>query len=136
MPDFEQDGSEEQGTGAAGTLTKSNAADRAAISEALERAIPLDGLDPHDHQALVGVDHWQDIKLKKTYAKWLLRLVALQLFITDAVFVAYAWAGRQWELDTSVIQVWLGSTLVELIGVALVVTRYLFPRRDKSPDGP
>ena len=100
----------------------------------MEGAIPLEGLDPHDHKALVGVDHWQDIQLKKTYAKWLLRLVAAQLVIADAVFVAYAWAGKQWELDASVIQVWLGSTLVELIGVALVITRYLFPRRDRSPD--
>jgi hypothetical protein len=133
MPDFEQGSSDGQGTATSGTLSKSTATDRAVISEALEGAIPLEGLDPHDHKALVGVDHWQDIQLKKTYARWLLRLVALQLLITDAVFIAYAWAGRQWELDTSVIQVWLASTLVELIGVALVITRYLFPRRDQSP---
>ena len=94
----------------------------------------MEGLDPHDHKALVGVDHWQDIQLKKTYAKWLLRLVAAQLLIADVVFIAYAWAGNNWDLDASVIQVWLGSTLVELIGVALVITRYLFPRRDRNGD--
>lgn len=32
----------------------------------------------------------------------------------------------------AVVQVWLVATLVELIGVVLVITRYLFPRRDGS----
>jgi hypothetical protein len=98
----------------------------------LEGTAPPEKLDPHDHEALVGIDHWQDITLKKTYAKWLLWLVSAQLLVADAVFVAYAWAGERWELEAAVIQVWLIATLVELIGVALVVTRYLFPRRDRS----
>lgn len=108
----------------------SKLAEAGVSEETLERAIQLDGLDPHDHVALVGLDHWQDIQLKRTYAKWLLILVAAQLFIADGVFVAYAWAGENWHLETGVVQVWLASTLVELIGVALVITRYLFPRRD------
>jgi len=62
----------------------------------------------------------------------LLRLVAAQLFVADAVFIAYAWAGRQWDLEPGVIQFWLGATIVELIGVALVVTQYLFPKRDRD----
>lgn len=106
-----------------------------AISEAvIEGAVPIKGLDPHDHKALVGIDRWQDIQLKKSYARWLLILVAAQLVVADAVFIAYAWAGSHWHLDASVVQFWLAATLVELIGVALVITRYLFPRRDLSPD--
>jgi hypothetical protein len=117
-------------------LSKSSALDEAGISEEdLARGIPLEGLDPHDHKLLLGIDHWQDIQLKKTYAKWLLRLVAAQLVIADAVFVAYAWAGKDWNVEPAVIQFWLGATLVELIGVALVITRYLFPRRDRYGDG-
>jgi hypothetical protein len=98
----------------------------------LEGMVLPEELNPHDHEALVGIDHWQDITLKKTYAKWLLWLVNAQLLVTDLVFVAYAWVGRRWELETGVIQIWLIGTLVELIGVALVITRYLFPRRDNS----
>jgi hypothetical protein len=79
---------------------------------------------------LKGLDHWQDIQLKKSYAMALLRLVAGQLFVADVVFIVYAWAGRDWDLDPGVIQFWLGATIVELIGVALVVTQYLFPKRD------
>jgi hypothetical protein len=94
--------------------------------------VSFEGLDPHDHEALKGIDHWQDIHLKKSYAKRLLRLVTLQLFIADAVFIAYAWAGKNWNLEPEVIQIWLGATLIELIAVALVITQYLFPPRDRD----
>lgn len=103
--------------------------------EEIKHGISFEDLDPHDHEALRGIDHWQDIHLKKSYATNLLRLVALQLLIADAVFIAYAWAGMHWRLDSEVIQIWLGATLIELIAVALVVTQYLFPRRDRTPPG-
>jgi hypothetical protein len=110
----------------------SKLAEAGISQEDLENAVPLEGLDPHDHKALVGIDHFQDIKLKKKYANWLLWLITIQLVVADAVFVVYAWEGKHWQLDPSVIQVWLIATLVELIGVALVITRYLFPRRDRQ----
>jgi hypothetical protein len=105
----------------------------AGISEeVIQSGISFKDLDPHDHAALRGIDHWQDILLKKSYATALLRLVAVQLFVADAVFIVYAWVGMHWRLDAGVIQVWLAATLVELIGVALVITQYLFPRRDRD----
>jgi len=108
------------------------AARRRLEEGALERAEPVGDLDPYDPLRLRGEDHRQDISLKKTYAWGLLILVGSQLFIADAVFGAYAWAGEHWHLDPAVIQVWLATTLVELIGVVTVVTRYLFPRRDQA----
>jgi hypothetical protein len=119
--------------GPASSVAESSKLAEAGISEeVIEQASSIEGLDPHDHEALKGLDHWQDIQLKKSYAMSLLRLVAAQLFVADAVFIAYAWAGRQWDLEPGVIQFWLGATIVELIGVALVVTQYLFPRRDRD----
>ncbi|MGN6215575.1 MAG: hypothetical protein ACTHN7_01245 [Solirubrobacterales bacterium] len=114
----------------------SKLAEAGISQEDLENAVPLEGLDPHDHKALVGIDHFQDIKLKKKYANWLLWLITIQLVVADAVFVAYAWAGEHWHLEAGVIQIWLVATLVELIGVALVITRYLFPRRDRQTPSP
>jgi hypothetical protein len=114
----------------------SKLAEAGISQEDLENAMPMEGLDPHDHQALVGIDHFQDIKLKKKYANWLLWLITIQLVVADAVFVVYAWEGEHWQLDPAVIQVWLITTLVELIGVALVITRYLFPRRDRQTPSP
>jgi hypothetical protein len=102
--------------------------------EEIKHGVSFEGLDPHDHEALKGIDHWQDINLKKSYAKSLLWLVTAQLFIADAVFVAYAWAGMHWRLEGEVIQIWLGATLIELVSVALVITQYLFPRRDRASE--
>ncbi len=133
---MEEDGgsTEPKSSSSAKGLTKGSKLAEAGVSESdIQQAVSLEGLDPHDHPLLVGIDHLQDIRLKKTYATWLLRLVTVQLIVADAVFITYAWAGEHWRLDTSVIQVWLVATLVELIGVALVVTRNLFPRRDRKP---
>jgi hypothetical protein len=119
--------------GPASSAAESSKLAEAGISEeTIERGSPLEGLDFHDHEALKGLDHWQDIQLKRSYAMALLRLVAGQLFVADAVFIVYAWAGRGWDLEPSVVQFWLGATIVELIGVALVVTQYLFPKRDQN----
>jgi hypothetical protein len=111
---------------------RSKLAEAGISEETIEQGLSLQNLDPHDHAALKGLDHWQDIVLKRWYAQALLVLVAFQLAVADAVFIAYAWAGKGWRLEAGVIEVWLGATLVELIGVALVITRYLFPRRDAS----
>jgi hypothetical protein len=73
----------------------------------------------------------QDRELKLSYATWLRRLLAAQLAIADLVFVAYAWAGREWHLDPAVIDIWLGATVVQVVGIVLVVTRHLFPQRDR-----
>jgi hypothetical protein len=114
----------------------SKLAEAGISQEDVENAVPLEGLDPHDHKALVGIDHFQDIKLKKKYATWLLWLITIQLVVADTVFIVYAETGKHWQLEASVIQVWLIATLVELIGVALVITRYLFPRRDRQTPSP
>jgi hypothetical protein len=72
----------------------------------------------------------QDLELKKLYGNRLLWLVTVQLAIADIVFILYFIVGVHWDLPEGVIYVWLITTLVELVGIATVVTRYLFPRRD------
>lgn len=75
-------------------------------------------------------DHHQDIKLKRIYAVSLLIALGIQLLIADGVFVAYVWAGENWRVSPDVVNVWMGAAVVQVIGVVIVVTRYLFPRRD------
>lgn len=74
----------------------------------------------------------QEIELRRTYANGLLRILTGQLVIAGAVFVAFAWAGKDWNLSTAVIDTWLGAVVVQVIGVVLVVTRHLFPQRDSK----
>jgi hypothetical protein len=74
----------------------------------------------------------QDVKLKGFYAYFLPTVMVLQLAAADVGFFLYAQWGVDWEIDTSIMHVWLGATVVEVIGIVLVVTRYLFPRRDQT----
>jgi len=69
--------------------------------------------------------------LRKKVAKWSYIGLATQIVIADGVFVGYAWAGRQWDLPVAAISVWLSATVVQVIAVLLVITRYLFPDRGK-----
>lgn len=70
---------------AASKAAASSAAESPKLAEAgiseetIEQGFSLEGLDPHDHEALKGLDHWQDIQLKRSYAMSLLRLMAGQL---------------------------------------------------------
>ncbi|MGD0452308.1 MAG: hypothetical protein ABSB69_01805 [Solirubrobacteraceae bacterium] len=75
----------------------------------------------------------QEIELRRTYANGLLRILTGQLVIADLVFVVFAWAGKDWNLSTAVIDTWLGAVVVQVVGVVLVVTRHLFPQRDSKP---
>lgn len=71
----------------------------------------------------------QDVRLKGFYAYFLLAIMLGQLVVADAGFFFYADVGKRWAVDASIMHVWLGATVVEVIGIVLVVTRYLFPRR-------
>jgi hypothetical protein len=97
------------------------------IARTRDEATELSALPPG---ALRTKDRLLDIELKEAYAYALLIGLGVQILIADAVFVAYAWKGVHWAVTASVMDVWLGATVVEVIGVVYVVTRSLFPRRD------
>lgn len=63
-------------------------------------------------------------------------LLGAQSLVADAVFVAFAWAGRRWDLPPGVIEVWLAATVVQIVGVVAIVTRHLFPSREGRPAAP
>jgi hypothetical protein len=75
----------------------------------------------------------QEHGLRQTYADWLLWLLGAQFLVADAVFVAFAWVGQKWAVPTGVIEVWLAATVVQVVGVIAIVTRHLFPGRDRRP---
>jgi hypothetical protein len=87
---------------------------------------------PAPLQNLPQKDHAQDIRLKRIYALALLVGLGVQVVIVDGVFIAYAWAGVNWNVAEPVMSIWLGATVVNVIGVVLVVTNYLFPQRSAT----
>jgi len=85
---------------------------------------PVTSMDDHD---VKRADKLLDLKLKKRYANSALIGMGVQLFIADGVFVGYA-IGVRWQIPANVMDVWLGATVVQLIGVVVLITRYLFPQ--------
>jgi hypothetical protein len=89
-----------------------------------EERSPIDRLDETRAE-----DYAQDVRLKGKYAGWFLWVMLAQLGIADLGFFLYAWMGVAWNVTPRVIEFWLSATVIEIVGIVLVVTRYLFPRR-------
>ena len=86
---------------------------------------PIDRFEG-ERRGLENQDRQQDVKLKRRYANGALFAIGTQLLVADAVFVVYGWRNH-WQLAPEVMLGWLSATVVEVIGVVLVITRYLFP---------
>jgi glutathione S-transferase len=74
----------------------------------------------------------QEHGLRQMYADWILWMLGAQFVIADAVFVTFAWVGKGWDLPPGVVEVWLAATVVQVVGVVAIVTRHLFPNRDRG----
>jgi hypothetical protein len=72
----------------------------------------------------------QEHELRQNYADWIIRVLGVQLLVADLVFIVFAWIGRDWNLTSGVIEIWLAATVVQVIAVVAIVTRHLFPNRD------
>ena len=72
-------------------------------------------------------DHEQDRKLKRSYARWFIRILIGQLVAMNVVFIL---AGcnklhyEQWTLD-----LFMSGTLAEVFGVVVIITKNLFPKK-------
>jgi hypothetical protein len=73
-------------------------------------------------------DHHLDVRLKGLVARWSVGAMIGQLVVADTVFVIYAWVGYDWQIEPSVILGWLSATVVEVIGIVVIIAQYLFPR--------
>lgn len=72
-------------------------------------------------------DKMQTIQLKRTYARGLLILLAIQIAVADVLVYLYAALGRAWDVPAAVIHSWLAATVFEVLGVVAVIVRHLFP---------
>lgn len=50
-----------------------------------------------------------------------------QVICADVVFILYAQRGMHWRLPVAAIEAWLAATVIQVIGIVLVITRSLFP---------
>jgi hypothetical protein len=107
------------------------AAAEGEIKQALQSGSAREAKELPPHlQNLSEQNQAQEIRLRRFYATWLLVGLGVELLIANTVFVLYAAVGKHWKLEAAVIDVWLGQTVVQVVGIVLVVTRHLFPDRD------
>lgn len=60
-----------------------------------------------------------------------LAVMALQVIASNAIFVWYG-DTNGWEISSTAISAWMGTTVVEVVSVALVIVNYLFPNHRKG----
>jgi hypothetical protein len=86
---------------------------------------PLESLPPDDPLAREAAR--DELRFRRVYAGSLLVAMAIQLAVVNVGFFLYAALGVDWDVNPSVMHVWLAATVVEVIGITAVVTRFLFP---------
>lgn len=76
--------------------------------------------------ALVNQKARQELGFGKIYAYGALAAMGVQVLIADAGFYIYGYENG-WHIPVSAIDVWLAATVIQVIGVVLVIARSLFP---------
>ncbi|MFZ7342908.1 hypothetical protein [Avibacterium volantium] len=72
-------------------------------------------------------DKENDITLKSHYAYWLISVMIIQLIVMNRVFIDVG-AGEL-KYDNYVLHLYITGTLLELFGLVLVITKYLFKNK-------
>lgn len=71
-------------------------------------------------------DKQNDITLKSHYAYGLIGIMAIQLFIMNRVFLDVGSGSLKY--DNYILHIYITGTLLELFGLVLVITKYLFKK--------
>lgn len=74
------------------------------------------------------VDAAQDVGLKRQVYNWVSNLVIIQILLSDLIFVGYlsGVSVGYFDFDADIFKWWIGGTVVETLGLALVIVKYLF----------
>jgi hypothetical protein len=70
--------------------------------------------------------HQDDLGLRKRVANGALIAMIVQIGLADAGFYLYG-DGNHWRIPAMAIEGWLAATVIQVVSVVLVITRYLFP---------
>lgn len=67
-----------------------------------------------------------EVDLHRRVGNGALLLMVAQLFIADAAFYLYGFKNH-WAIPTAAISTWLAATVIQIVGVVLVIAKNLFP---------
>jgi hypothetical protein len=72
-----------------------------------------------------------EVKLHSRVGNGALALMVAQLFIADTAFYIYGFKNG-WNIPTAAITTWLAATVIQIVGVVLVIAKNLFPAINES----
>ena len=67
-----------------------------------------------------------EVDLHRRVGNGALLLMVAQLLIADAAFYLYGFENG-WHIPTAAITAWLAATVIQIVGVVLVIAKNLFP---------
>jgi hypothetical protein len=67
-----------------------------------------------------------EVNLYNRVGNGALLLMVAQLLIADGAFYIYGFTNH-WDIPTAAITTWLGATVIQIVGVVLVIAKDLFP---------
>jgi hypothetical protein len=102
-----------------------------AVAAAIAEATEASTLDKHDQLAkeLKNRGLRERLGQRKVYAFGVIGLTGAQLAFADFVFCKYA-IEQHWDLSSQALDVFLGATVVQVIGVVLAIAKGLFDDPD------
>ena len=106
----------------AGKWRVATAQEKKAVLDALPNSEAVPNLDT---VKIAGAQ--QTHTLRKMYAKWLLRFLAVQMVAANVAFFLYGSLGVGWDIPPAVMGAWLSATVVEVVGLVYAITKSLFP---------
>ncbi len=66
------------------------------------------------------------VGFRRLFARTILVVMFLQIAAANTAFYLYGFA-YDWQIPVAAINGWLAATVVQVVSVVLVITRYLFP---------
>ncbi|GAA5037689.1 hypothetical protein ACFQRL_14185 [Microbacterium fluvii] len=72
-------------------------------------------------------DMTQTSRLRKQLATFAILAVSAQLLVANLFFAFYLWQTKDDGFEPSVMIAWLSATVVEVVGIVVIVARNLFP---------
>jgi hypothetical protein len=82
--------------------------------------------------ALKLKDRNQTIGLRKMLAWFAIAAVSVQLIVANLIFGWYLWANGWKDLPSEIMIAWMSATVVEVIGIVVIIARNLFPARGRA----
>lgn len=102
-------------------------------ASAVSKVQSIDHILTQQRQALHNQGLADDLRLKRKYGNWAIGLLAAQLLVMNTVFIGVGL--KCLEFSEYALHLYLGGTLLEVFGIVLVVTRYLFKSPTPVPRG-